>query len=402
MRPPLVPPYSKGGDSTPLSTTTFPLRIRGNQKGVLSFGLLAFWLFSFCLPGFAFHESGVANCAACHVMHNSENGTWIDPTAPGGRPMLLKFATATDACLSCHATDLGSVWGSDPLHPPAEKGAGNFSYLSSVNLADGPNSAMHPISGSHAGHNVIAESRGSMYDPTYPTAPGGTYPSSAMSCTSCHDPHGNKNFRMLYGQGHVAAGDFIFVNPAPRAQGISITSGKETSTSHTAYVSGMSAWCANCHGTYHQNGVGTFQHPADQPMGRDIALSYNQYAGSDNPTGGDMATSYLPSVPFEDPSATTAGTTGPSLASRISCVSCHRAHGTSGPNAGRWDFNVVLLRQDGVLSGSFPIPIPYASANQKSLCCKCHANGETHGGNQSCISCHMNNSGVNRALPRLK
>ena len=355
-------------------------------------GFLGSWLLS--SPGFAFHESGAAHCDACHTMHNSENGI---PEVQTG-PQLLKFATATDACLSCHGSDFGSVWGADPLHPPAEKGAGNFTFLSTSNLNDGSGGATNPISGSHAGHNVISEMHGSVSDPYYPAAPGGTYPSSALGCTSCHNPHGNGNYRMLYGAGHIAAGDYQFVNPAPQADGVTLSVGAESSTNHAAYHSGMSAWCANCHGNYHQDNPGAFQHPADDVLGQTISEAYNRYAGSEDTTGGNAATAYLPAVPFEDPSVTTTGTAGPTLTSRISCITCHRAHATSAPNAGRWDFNIVYLRSDGVISGSWPIPNPYGSPKQKSLCCKCHSYGEQHGGDQTCLSCHQ--GPVTRALKK--
>jgi hypothetical protein len=128
-----------------------------------------------------------------------------------------------------------------------------------------------------------------------------------------------------------------------------------------------------------------------------VAAAYSHYAGSDNPTGGNGATSYLPAVPFEDPSNAITSTMGPAQSSRISCVSCHRAHAMSAPEAVRWDFNVTYLRQDGQISGSFPIPNPYGNANQRSLCCKCHPNGEQHGGEQSCISCHLSN--IVRTIP---
>ena len=42
---------------------------------------------------------------------------------------------------------------------------------------------------------------------------------------------------------------------------------------------------------------------------------------------------------------------------------------------GRWDFNLSTLATDGVESGSYAIPNPYAStagALQRSLCNKCH------------------------------
>jgi hypothetical protein len=59
----------------------------------------------------------------------------------------------------------------------------------------------------------------------------------------------------------------------------------------------------------------------------------------------------------------------------VMCLSCHRAHATSAPGAGRWDFNVSLLAEDGVESGSYPIPDPYMSASQGTLCTKCHEGG---------------------------
>ena len=41
-------------------------------------------------------------------------------------------------------------------------------------------------------------------------------------------------------------------------------------------------------------------------------------------------------------------------------------------NAGRWEFGVTLLHEDGLESGSYAIPDPYSSINQRSLCNKCH------------------------------
>ncbi len=57
------------------------------------------------------------------------------------------------------------------------------------------------------------------------------------------------------------------------------------------------------------------------------------------------------------------------------CLSCHRAHASSAPAAGRWDFNVALLDEDGLVSGSYPIPNPYLDPDQGTLCSKCHEGG---------------------------
>jgi cytochrome c553 len=92
--------------------------------------------------------------------------------------------------------------------------------------------------------------------------------------------------------------------------------------------------------------------------------------------GGVQATAYLAEVPFEDAANTTSSTAGPSATSQVSCITCHRAHATSAPDAGRWDFSVTLLHEDGVESGSYQIPDPYGDLNQRSLCNKCHNKDE--------------------------
>lgn len=321
----------------------------------------------------AFHDDGVADCAGCHTMHNSENGQLIDANSPNGNDYLLRDATASDVCLSCHGTSASrGVWGTDPLNPIRQHGGGDFVFLTEDNVNDGHNGHLSPILGYAAGHNVVAPSKNSGADPVLTTAPGGNYPSASLSCTSCHDPHGNQYFRLLYGAGHVEAGNATFANAAPTATGITLSStAQESNSNHTAYQSGMSAWCANCHGNYHNNSD-QLVHPSGMNLGTDVAQIYNLYNGTANQNGGTQATAYLAAVPFEDPANTVSSTAGPSSTSKVSCVSCHRSHASSAANIGRWDFQVTFLSEDGVESGSYVIPDPYANVNQRSLCNKCH------------------------------
>ncbi|MFZ5434086.1 MAG: cytochrome c3 family protein, partial [Calditrichota bacterium] len=293
----------------------------------------------------AFHDEGVARCSGCHTMHNSKDGLPVDAANPNGNPYLLIRATASEVCLSCHATERGAVWTADPLAPSSEKGGGNFCFINEDNLNDGRygNQPANFIPGSYGVHNCIAPSYGGIADPALTTSPGGDYPAAYMSCTSCHDPHGNANFRLLYGAGRVTAGDFDFVNDAPECDGISYSSGVETPTSHTAYKGGMSAWCANCHGDYHQpNTNGKLFHPSGSLIPGEIATTYSLYNGTGQPDNTNPTHSYLPMVAFEDPSMTTSSDAPPSAFAEVSCISCHRAHGSSAPNIGRWDFNVGL------------------------------------------------------------
>jgi len=351
-------------------------RVLARTSRVLPPGLLAGLTLALPLliaPALGFHDGGAARCNSCHITHQSEDGI---PTSAPVSGELLRGATPTEICLTCHANSQGEVLSGDPLSPPPERGPGNFVFLLEDNLNDGPDAPINPIPGDAAGHNLVAPSWGLSADARHSFAPGGTYPANQMGCTSCHDPHGGGQYRLLYDAGQTAAGNFLFVYPAPEAAGIDIAGVPESPTNHNAYLSGMSAWCANCHGSqYHENdSTPRFdEHPTDRALGSDERTTYNNYDGDSDPLGGNPATAYLPEVPFEALSMTTATTAGPPGGARIMCLTCHRAHASSAPAAGRWDFNVGLLSEDGIASGSYPLPDPYQDPAQGQLCHKCHA-----------------------------
>jgi hypothetical protein len=328
----------------------------------------------------AFHDHGVARCSGCHTMHNSEDGAHVDTAHAGGNSFLLIRSTPSDVCLTCHAVGHGDEWAGTPAVPPAQHGAGSFIFATAPNVNDGRNGnlAANWIPGYKAAHNIVAPSMGGAADPVLLTAPGGTFPSSQLGCTSCHNPHGRTSFRMLNGTGDIQAGTYHFDNAAPIADGISY-SATESRTSHTAYKSGMSEWCANCHGDFHSNAAGNTNivHPTGISLGSTIATAYGLYNGT-GAAAGNPATSYIPEVPFEDPANTTTSTAGPTATSKVACITCHRAHASSEPNIGRWDFNLTTLTTDGAASGTYAVnPYPTAPGTgdlpgQRSLCNKCH------------------------------
>ena len=178
-------------------------------------------------PVAAFHDGGVADCQGCHLTHDGA----VVPSAPGN---LLIAESPSDVCLTCHSEDLGAVLGSDPLLPPPEHGAGNFVFLWEDNLNDASDGATDPIPGEAAGHSIVAPGRGLAPDYRNPAAPGGFFPSDRLGCTSCHDPHGNSNFRLLYGAGPVQGDLFTFTNAAPVAVGIDLAGAPESNSNHTA------------------------------------------------------------------------------------------------------------------------------------------------------------------------
>jgi hypothetical protein len=347
-----------------ISTRIIPLAV-----AVLA---LAIW----SSPTQAFHDEGVADCAGCHTMHNSQDGLLVDPDSPDGNAFLLKDATPSDICLRCHATRHGAVYAVAPLTPAPEKGGGNFIFLDEDNINDGHGGSTNAVLGHQAGHSIVAPSETLVADPLLGTAPGGTFPGAVLGCSSCHDPHGNTNFRLLYGTGLVQA-FYTFTADAPAATGIDIEDAvAESNSHHTAYqgtaTANVSAWCGNCHGNYHQNATQA-RHPSGETLGGTIATNYGLYNGTAQYGTGIAADSYLAVVAFDDPANTTSSTAGPSASSQVMCLTCHRAHASSAMDAGRWDFQVTLLSEDADESGSYEIPDPYSDpGNQRSLCNKCH------------------------------
>lgn len=324
-------------------------------------------------PALAFHSGGVANCGGCHSAHAA---------ASGAGDGLLKIANPTDLCLSCHRNENGNTWGNDSLVPGPQYGGGSFVFLEAANLNDGPTGSDPAsfIPGHAAGHSVLSLAEGILVDPEHSTAPGGTYPSDNLHCTSCHDPHGRGgHFRLLYGSdrpdARVNGTVFTYTRPAPDAIGIPLDGPPESVSNHTAYRSGMSEWCANCHGTYHDAGSGSaFAHPSGVPLDPTILDTYNRYMGTGD-LGGSGLEAYIPQAPVEVDGSDTSFRGPVPTGARVTCVTCHRAHASSGPRSGRWDFEITTWAEEGIRSGTWPIPNPYqatAGNAQRQLCEKCH------------------------------
>jgi cytochrome c553 len=191
---------------------------------------------------------------------------------------------------------------------------------------------------------------------------------------------------MLYGSDHpesrVEGFVFEYSTPAPEAEGIPLSGPPESEGNHTAYRRGMSAWCGNCHGDYHAGSDGSaFRHAVDTILGREMIALYNRYRGTGFLDGTGQE-AYTPAVPLEFAESTT-GFRGPvPSGARLTCLSCHRAHASSGPAAGRWDFSIETWSEEGRRSGSYPLPNPYettAGPEQRALCGKCHGPGPDSG-----------------------
>jgi len=363
----------------------------------------------------AFHEGGVGACEGCHAMHSRPDGTQVGAS-------LLQGSDESSTCLTCHAATtpiaayqvMTSRLLGDGSPPLSYTPGGDFAWLKKTYVWTGAK-GLEISPGDRHGHNVVAADYG-LYpegSATQTTAPGGIYPDSAMSCISCHDPHGRYRsdgslFPSTSGSPIVASGSYAGTAPgvpgpgaavgvyrllggtgyAPRAAGpsyafsapppvaISPTNynqSERVTEVRVAYGQGMSEWCQNCHTTIHPTqadlqaaSTTAFKHPSGASAKlatKGESSIYSQYVRTGVLTG-SQATSYTSLVPYEEGIADRATlslhaasdgfyTAGPSPngPEQVMCLSCHRAHASGWDHAMRWN---MPANSTIVFGGSWP------------------------------------------------
>ncbi|MCG6944612.1 MAG: cytochrome C [Deltaproteobacteria bacterium] len=373
----------------------------------------------------AFHEGGEGYCEGCHtILGSPENQDWSTDESSDGpsTTLILKGSDPSSTCLRCHAesgADHSVLSNDGSRFTPG----GDFYWLQKT-FSWTVEGLSYLSRGDSHGHNIVALDYGLNPDERLSQAPGGSYPSAALGCTSCHDPHAKTNgnvgnpvttsvpssygeepstgtppgtFRLLGGVGYAGGqlrSGVTFRSPAPIAEA-SPFGWAETDSNHTAYGSGMSEWCANCHGGFLSSRMGgaAAKHPAGNgaKIPAEISNNYNSYEGTGH-VGGGQASAYLALVPFEvdatstsllDPSSSSG--TGAAGNANVMCLTCHRAHASAFPNVGRWDFKATFMADshpkagDGGASGSDVLHSYYGrdmisefGKSQRQLCSKCH------------------------------
>ncbi len=290
----------------------------------------------------AFHSGGVAECGGCHSMH----------TPKAGGSFLLIGTDPSSTCLTCHmhAGDTGPSSyhiataeadmpvGVAPLQrtPGGDFGWLRKTYSFTVRGTIDQRVWRSPmVTTSWRSTPHLSPTRDNL------TAPGGTFPSGQLGCTSCHDPHGRVRRRSdgSYATGAALGGtaDPIIAsgsydNSATPAAGqavgtyrllrglndnsvtgvtftgvaIAVTPSTYNRTeaatqTRTAYgatgINTWGNWCASCHPAMHSSG--NYVHPVDQNLGGTVATAYNAYVKSGDLTG-VVGTSFTSLVPFAE------------------------------------------------------------------------------------------------------
>ncbi len=347
---------------------------------------------------------------------NKWNGTQFQ-----AGPYLLQGSTPSEACLNCHGTGTGTngyhistegtVNTTGGQLPNQYTPGGDFSWMRTT---------VNSIGGTW-GHSIIAPTMGYSQDPRIVTSPGGSFPAAQLGCQSCHNPHGTTRrisdgtymtpvvgttttyapiissgsygavpaageavgaYRLLGGTGYAPknAGVTFTANP-PFAVAPSSYNRTDTAAggpTRVAYGMGMSEWCGNCHSALveaaYVSGVAGHTHPAANAakLTTTIAANYNAYVKTGDLTG-TQATSYNNLVPYEEGTSdiptlaalagsSNAPTTGPSTASNVACVSCHRVHASAFPSMTRFSTEGLVTDE----TGAFEVRAGFTADAQKA------------------------------------
>jgi len=319
-------------------------------------------------------------CGNCHTMHNSQDGISVTTT---GSPNGVLLNTG---CIGCHTgTNSGTstvpyVLDATGVPATTSLAGGNFYWV--ANIAD------------NTGHNVsgVASQDGVLGN----TPPGGTGAlTSQLTCGGTMGCHGNQaisdEFGAIAGGHHGSGGSTLTADSTKH-----FTSGSTTDMSdayrmlagvigiedddweyttasasdHNQYygvarttetdtaAGSVSNLCASCHGTFH-NGAGNVgatgfnspwvRHPTDFDMAEATGTEYAYYNGGDGVNAAPYSTAAPVASTIVNAGASTLAPLGTvnvtavtaDATAIVTCLSCHRAHGSANADLLRWDYTTM-------------------------------------------------------------
>lgn len=306
-------------------------------------------------------------CGRCHQLHR----------APTRR--LIRFETSSAAnptygtCTYCHSFNGqstynvkdGMIWDTNNGERYATSGGGFERML----VVDGPPSVATVVQVS-AKHIVdapsITDEFGNVSFVRF-NAPGGVVSDNhdghiALTCSSCHQPHGTKNDRLLV----ETASGFSTDGGGGR---VAIKVNNPFAKEQTQYNARMNTFCGSCHRDYNTDAGGTqksgnyeeqfYRHK----MGVAANAGLNNNESGNNDFGFEANRLALPLSNINDNHSTSG--------SQIICITCHYAHGTYVQVDGIRATDRINLNSTTALNTGYETPKNLRMDN-RGVCQNCH------------------------------
>jgi len=308
-------------------------------------------------------------CADCHTMHNSQGGTSVVGSGPYG--MLL-----TGDCIGCHSTTGTSGRGGssnnipyvnhtsvDPsLAPGGMLAGGSFRWVKTEDAK---------------GHSVlgIADTQTLMTPPGFNNT-GGYDVAQRLTCAGTNGCHGDRtktgDYAALSGAHHAApkaankasgymdgtdmANSYRFLSGIKGMESAdweslqalasrNVYSGVHRTDDTTNNAATISSLCGQCHGDFHAkaNGISAnsgmsspwVRHPTDFDMAVKFRGTTKEYATYAYSMEAPVASANISNTYARPAAADILSADGDAI---VTCISCHRAHGSNHADLLRWDY----------------------------------------------------------------
>lgn len=369
-------------DKTFLSFESFFTKGGETKLKIKMIGLTAITVMAFLLmSGSAFavypHGSFATSpdaCAACHRMHTATSNNLI--ADPNGGSM----------CESCHKGGVGADTDVDSGSYIAAGEAGATGHIWGTEgqaLLGGGFTKINNADAATSKHIT-----GSALTP-----PGSTTGATiTLRCIDCHSPHPDKTYadqyrllrakpnnvtvarEVLWNGPWTSAGQTAYAADGYRAYTEtdldSGTAGTQYYTNN--YKSGLAGWCSACHTQYTTRGgeFGADVYDAGDKYGEVGRFRHGVNVKLANATpdqANDITYDLVSDLPLEDPTGN-----GRSNDDKLTCLSCHRAHGTDAVMNGE----AQLSQADRQFGGSTVLPYGEDSMlirqDDRVMCVNCH------------------------------